>query len=87
MEEYENNKQELEDVCYAIDCIESAIKSLKEHKVDFEDDIKSLEEVLYGCEYVANEIEKEIEEQDQKLAEEYKYDLDCANAEFERSRL
>lgn len=87
MEEYENNKQELEDVCYAIDCIESAISTLEKHKIDFEYDIKSLKDVLDSCEYIANETEQEIAEQEQEMSDEYRDELACANIEFERSRL
>ena len=87
MEEFEKNKQELEDVSYVIDCIDKAINILKRYKEDFEDDIEELTDVLHSCNQVVDRIEAEIREQEKILMAEHKYEVECANAEFERSKL
>ena len=87
MEEFEKNKQELADVSYVIDCIDNAINILKRYKEDFEDDIGTLKDVLQSGNQVADRIEEEIREQEKTLMAEHKYEVECANAEFERSRL
>ena len=87
MEEFEKNKQELEDVSYVIDCIDNAINILKQHKEDFKDDIETLTDMLHSCEQVADSIEAEMREQEERLMAEHRYEVECANAEFERSKL